>query len=615
MTERSTVPRWAVFIVAAALSVPLIVATVQMKTPTWSPVLDLAMTELRVRDVGTEDTPLIGLPGRIGESLEEQGSHPGPLSFYALTPSYRALGSSSWALQVGAALVHIVAIAVALVLARRRGGPAVFAAVAVALAVLIAGFGSGALTEPWNPYLPLLWWVVVLLGVWSVLDGDLVALPVVVLAGSFCAQTHVPYLSLSIGVGVTAALWVAHGAVRSPSGSPDRASATRSLAVAGVLGVLLWIPPTVDEFTQEPGNYTKLVDHFTTPPDGEEPIGFAAGADEALARLDLWHLGSHALTDPALLTNTSLERSPSSLRGVVVLLFWAVSAMVALLPAYRDRRLLTLHATVAGALVFGYVSITRIFGLTWYYLMLWMWAAAALLAMSTAWTLWRVVARTDIAPVSTGRLAAGLALVAALVTAHTTAADAVDAEQSDAEISSVLADLVPDTVAALDAGVGPSTGRSGRYHVTWRDSLHIGSQAFGLLNELDRAGFDAGLAPLFHVPATDQRVIDSPDSTAQVVVVNGAFVDQYRERTDAVEVAFADPRDRADVERFDGLRADLLVVLERRGLTDLIVAVDENLFAVAIDPRLPEPDRRKADEMLAIGAPTAVFLLPPGAPG
>ena len=68
------------------LGLPLVVAAGALRRPHWYPVLDLAMTELRVRDVGTRYTPLIGLPGRIGTTLAEQGSHPGPLSFYLLAP-------------------------------------------------------------------------------------------------------------------------------------------------------------------------------------------------------------------------------------------------------------------------------------------------------------------------------------------------------------------------------------------------------------------------------------------------------------------------------------------------------------------------------------------------
>src|SRR5690242_7334229 len=62
-------------LLAAALILPLAVAVFAFHKPTWAPVLDLAQTELRVRDVGTSHTPLIGLPGRIGSGAR-QGSHP-----------------------------------------------------------------------------------------------------------------------------------------------------------------------------------------------------------------------------------------------------------------------------------------------------------------------------------------------------------------------------------------------------------------------------------------------------------------------------------------------------------------------------------------------------------
>ena len=49
MTEHRTVSRWAVVVVAAALSIPLVVAVLQMREPTWHPVLGglLAIHEAR----------------------------------------------------------------------------------------------------------------------------------------------------------------------------------------------------------------------------------------------------------------------------------------------------------------------------------------------------------------------------------------------------------------------------------------------------------------------------------------------------------------------------------------------------------------------------------------
>jgi hypothetical protein len=613
MNEHRSVSRWVVVVVAAALSIPLVVAVLQMREPTWHPVLDLAMTELRVRDVGTAETPLIGLPGRIGESLEEQGSHPGPASFYALAPTYRVLGSTSWALQVGSALIHAVAIGVALALARRRGGPAVFAGVAVVIALLVSGLGTGALTEPWNPYLPLLWWVVLLLAAWSVLAGDVAALPAAALAGSFCAQTHVPYLSLSVGLGTAAVLWAIVLARRAPAASAARRRALVAVAAAVLVGAVMWAPPTLDQVTEDPGNYAKLLEHFGSPPEGETPIGLRVGGEQALQRLDLWHLASHAVGDPGLLTNGSAERFPSAGRGAVVLLVWLVGAAATVaVRSLRGGTLLALHAVVAGSALLGAFSITRIFGLTWYYLMLWMWAVGALMGAAALWTAGRALAgRVDLPAGVTRAVPVALAVVAAALTVNTTAADAVEAVPSDAEVSEVLAAITPDTVAALERGAGAATGRDGRYHVTWRDAFHIGSQGFGLVSELERAGFDAGLGSLFQVPITHHRVIVPTDATAQIVLATGPFVDELRAQPDAVEVAFVDPRTPADVERFGELRERAVDELGALGLDDVTAVIDTNLFGAAVDPRVPDVLRRVLDEMLAIGTPTAVFVTPP----
>lgn len=609
-SPRPAVPAWSVLAVAAVLCVPLVIAVVQLRTPTWRPVLDLAMTELRVRDVGTSDTPLIGLPGRIGETLEEQGSHPGPLSFYALAPTYRLLGASAWGMQVGTLVIHLAAMLVALALARRRGGALGMAAVAAVLAVLLLGYGAGAMVEPWNPYLPLMWWVVLLLAVWSVAAGDLVALPLAVLAGSFCAQTHVPYLTLSLGLGALAAVWVAVAARRLPGDDPRRRDTLRWGAVALGLGVVLWLPPTIDQVVNDPGNYAKLVDHFTTPPAAEDPpIGVRAAAGEALQRLDLWHLTAHQLREPALLTEGSAERFPSAWRGAALLVAWG-GAVAATWARVRDRRLVGLHAVTAAAFVLGAVSISRIFGLTWYYLMLWMWAVAALMAVATAWTAWRWWAAGGRPPVRGQAVVLALGAVVVVFTGRATIA-ATSAEPSDAELSVVLHELVEPTIGALERGEGPATGRSGTYLVTWRDALHIGSQAYGLMSELDRAGFDVGLLPVFRVPATEHRTVEPGEATAVVELATGRFVDERREDPRALEVIRVDPRSPDDIERFEALRSRVLAELEAAELEDLVDAVDGNLFGAAVDPRVPDVTRRRMDEMLKIGLPTSVFVLPP----
>ena len=151
----------------AVVALPLFVALGALRTPRWSPLLDLAMTEMRVRDVGSRHTPLVGLLGRLS-SDGEQGSHLGPLSFWLLAPTYRVLGSSAWGLLVGVVVLNVTAIATTLWIALRRGGTALAVGFAAALAVLVHVYGTMVLTEPWNPYMPVLWWTLTLVALWAV---------------------------------------------------------------------------------------------------------------------------------------------------------------------------------------------------------------------------------------------------------------------------------------------------------------------------------------------------------------------------------------------------------------------------------------------------------------
>ncbi len=79
----------------------------------------------------------------------------------------------------------------------------------------------------------------------------------------------------------------------------------------------------------------------------------------------------------------------------------------------------------------------------------------------------------------------------------------------------------------------------------------------------------------------------------------------------AVEVANIDIRTPDEVAEFDRLRGELIGDLERLGLSDLVEAVDTNLFGVQLDERTPDPQQRKVNRMLELGEPTAVFLVDP----
>src|SRR5213075_3429326 len=97
----------------------------------------------------------------------------------------------------------------AVLVARRRGGTRLAVGITAVLLLLMLGYGLETLVEPWNPYLPLLWWFLALLALWSVLCGDYAMAPIAVAAASMAAQTHVPYLGLCIGTCSFVAVWLA----------------------------------------------------------------------------------------------------------------------------------------------------------------------------------------------------------------------------------------------------------------------------------------------------------------------------------------------------------------------------------------------------------------------
>jgi hypothetical protein len=603
-------PKLLVWLLAAALILPLAVAVIAFHQPTWAPVLDLAQTEVRVRDVGTAHTPLIGLPGRIGTGAQ-QGSHPGPLSFYALAPAYRLFGSSAFSLQIASLVVQGGAIVVALLIVRRRGGNGLVLGVAAMLALLVTGFGVTSLTEPWNPYLPVLWWVVVLLAAWSVACGDIRMLPVVVAAGSFCAQTHIPYLVLCLGAGgLAAAAALVH--YRQGDAAERRSIITWSLLAVGV-GVVLWLPPTIDQLAHDPGNESILINHFTNPPSDEPTVGVRGSLQYVFEKLDVAHLSVHQLARPGLLVAADPSRHANTGRGVVFAAVWVLAAAASI--KLRDRSLLLLHAVVALGVALLIFDVSHIFGNVWYYLLLPVWGVAALMTIATGWTIAAFVSRSVSAD-RRARLerAAAVMLVAVVVLfCGRLAWAAPSASHSDALISDELRAVVPGTVAALDRGVGGAKGHDGRYLVAWDDAAYIGSPGYGLLNELDRRGFDVGAIAGLRVIATPHRVVSEAEATARIELTTGIWVERWRALRGATEVAFVDPRTPEQQVRFAQLRSEVITLLRAHGMDDLVGKVDDNLFGAAIDSRVyQDPEfQPRFGEMLALGVPIGVFIAPP----
>ncbi|HMF04082.1 MAG TPA: hypothetical protein VKH17_04655 [Acidimicrobiia bacterium] len=586
----------------ALLALPLVVALALLAQKRWYPILDLAMTELRIRDVGSSHPPLIGLVGRIGP-LGRQGSHPGPISFWALWPMYRAFGASSWAMQVSTVALHLLAMGTALWIAFRRAGIRLMIAVAAVLALLTHAYGALTLTQPWNPYLPLLCFIVFVLALWSIVAGDAPMLPVAALAGSFCAQTHVPYLGLVVGLSaftVAVASWSAYRQ------RVNRAALRRYLtwlAIAAGVTVVVWIPPVIDQIVHDPGNLSVLSDYFRNPP--EAPVGLRRAIDVIFVHLNPFHLVQELTTD-----RTQVE-SGSSVPGVLFLGVWIASVVAAW--RVRNRTILRLDLVLGVALVLALVSTSRIFGLVWYYLVLWAWGITSLMILAIGWTAAVLVRRrlegdaaARAARLGTAVLVAVVVVLSAVFTYNATSVD-VPAPR----LSHTLGVLTRRTAAALDRPSAPGGGRDGRYLVTLRDPVDIGAMGYGLVNELERRGFDVGVIEGYGPGATRYRVRPAADATGIVhLAIGPEDIATWRAKADVRQVAAIDPRTPKQRNEFDLLHTEVLGGLRNAHLTDLLPTVDENLFRLGLDTRVPDSIRRRVVRMTDLGLPAAVFVGP-----
>lgn len=573
-------------IAALAPIVPLVVALLARRSPQWVPDLDLALTELRVRDVGTGDTPLVGLPGRIGD-LSRQGSHPGPISFYLLAPTYRLLGGSTSALQVATVVVHVAAVATTVVFVARTAGARWALAAGGGLMLLVAGFGPNLFTEPWNPHLPVLWWPAFLAACLAALRGDRPALIAAVVSGTICAQTHLSYLG---AVGVLTTLTLAVAAARPKPPEPRRGRVAWVVA-ALALGALLWLPPLVDQVRHDPGNGTLLVEHLLHPP--EAPLGWRAGTRLVLERFDLVHLAASALGEPGRLSG-SYPTGAQAWRGALLLVGLAIGL------GLGARRRPTGASWAAGwltvaATALALLSVSRIFGPPWGYLLLFVWTIGLVGALAAVALASERMGRAR-------RLAGPILAVVALALSARAVVAASDAGPSNPVVSRTVLALVEELEDELDPDQ--------RYLVTWTDAIHVGGHGYGVVLELDRRGFDVVVDEGFAVPFGRHRTPASGPVDARLVVASGAGVDAWASTPASRLLVAVDVRTPAELEEAARVEEELVALLRGAGLGELEPVIDENLLTLVFDPRLPEDARPLVHRLDELGARAAVLAVP-----
>jgi hypothetical protein len=190
-------------------------------------------------------------------------------------------------------------------------------------------------------------------------------------------------------------------------------------------------------------------------------------------------------------------------------------------------------------------------------------------------------------------------------------AQSADAESPDPGLSEMLRLLVPPAADQLASGDVPGGGRDGRYLVTWTDPVSIGAAGFGLVDALDRRGFDVGVGPEFASSMTRGRSFSRDSATGEIhLAIGPAAIERWRADPAAVELAYERPSaaERAEYRR---LRTRAIRELQAAGLPALIPVLDDSLFMASIQSRVPDDARETIERMLDLRQPAAIFAAPP----
>jgi hypothetical protein len=560
------------------------VAVFTLVTSKWIPSFDKGLIWFHAADVGTSYAPLVGPYSRFG------WDHPGPALYYVLALPLRLLGMRPTGLLVGALLISMSSALAAVLLAWPRVGAKAAAILAVAVSILCVGLGD-QIIDPWNPYVPVLPFGLVVTAAWLWSAGEDRALPYALVAGTFAAQSHVGFVPPILAIGLAAAIIRLVWPGARSDGTPRR------VLPMAVLVLVLWAPPIWQQLTAEKGNLDGLVQFFYSGDPSLEPAqGLDAGFGLAARELVPW--GAWIGRQTLGLLNT-IEPAPTL---QLAFPFGLVLLAVILAGRRNDQLMLRLACLVFVGLCAAIYAYAQIHGPPMPYLVVW----PRILAMFATVLPLLVLARSPgtlpegIADSRMFRAAAISMVVATFsVRAMTVAPPDAAMSQVTRKFARAIAKAVPrhTTVRAAATGV-PFT---------------VSPEAIAII--LIRAGRDARLQPADPHVAGEHRCVSGSDVLPTIALGSGPGIDQLQARGGGKLIARYDPLSPKDRAHADELRDALAEQFRAANREDLV----RNLYDGAewlplVAP--PTVDRPMLDEWVRVAAGDnhrafAVYQFPP----
>jgi len=318
-------------VVGAARAVPAIVTS-----------SDLAVAELHT-ELATRGQLLTGPYSRFA------WNHPGPMYFYMLAPFYALSEHRGAALFATAVAINLAAMVMLLwVCWRDEQGPLL---VAISIALLIFSWRMPRLlSSPWTAHIPVIASVAFVAICGAIAGGRHRLLPILILFGSFIAQTHLAYVPMVAALS-TVALGCALSRART-DGEPLGVV----LGLSTSLFVLLWLPTMIEAAANGGGNIAALWRFFVADAGSGQSLG---------ASLTVWGYALSGLLRPdlALPWGGRLVMESGAWTGPVAGMQVAGLALVWCWHYKANRRI---EAGMAGCALIGSIvelwAITRIHG-------------------------------------------------------------------------------------------------------------------------------------------------------------------------------------------------------------------------------------------------------------
>jgi hypothetical protein len=449
-----------------AAAIPVIASIVHTIDVRWTPMGDDALIGVLSLDTLTRHPPLVGqMSAGASGALAEQAYNLGPLLFWVFAIPARIISPTF--LAVAAGILIALCVVGSVLLARRRGGLGLALATAVVLAIACRSLPAEALSDVWNPSVPVLPLTLVFFSAWSVACGEYRLLPLTLAVASFASQSHITFAmpaASAVLVAVVGLVLHRRRRARDPQAADDAPALRRWIIVSVVVGAVCWSAPLVDQAVHRPGNFVLL--YRATSAD-EPTLGASAGLRTVAHAMGVrpWWL-DRPQGPLERIADLTTEASAARI-ATAALLLACLAAALAL--GVRRRRADVVAATAiallwSAALVATAASVPTRSSHTVGYLLFWGSAAGAIAWLVAGWSLWtllggRVAARVHAA---SPRLRAGAAVAgvaAAVVAGAAVAAGGAHADEpfddQRAIHRAVAAALPSDGAVRIDAASSP----------------------------------------------------------------------------------------------------------------------------------------------------------------